>query len=68
MSNRDLRTPIAVARDKFLDVFTNETMLRNPPRGRYLRNLLEMAFVGGWAEAEEHLRAALAPRAKGRGR
>lgn len=50
---KDLRSPIAKARDEFLE---KRAALHGSPSGVYLRNRIDLAFVTGWTEGEKAAR------------
>jgi len=53
--NKDLRSPLAKARDKWLASFEGEKCCEDMPRpyGQYLINRLKLAFIAGWYACEK---------------
>jgi hypothetical protein len=49
---RDLRNPLAKARDKFFESLQGDALTVGMPGGQYLRNRLEAAFIAGWNACE----------------
>lgn len=55
-ANKDLRSPLARARDKWLASEKGKKCCEGNTQGQYLRNRLELAFIAGW-NARNNLKA-----------
>lgn len=53
-TKRDLRNPLAKARDGFFDG-EGRLLTEGITTGLFLRNRLELAFYAGWSSREENL-------------
>lgn len=63
---RDLRSPLAHARDAWLASDVGRRCAEGGTYGQYLRNRLEAAFVAGWLAKEAVLRSVVPLPKKGR--
>ena len=54
---KDLRSPLAKARDKWMDSERGRKCAEGVTNGQYLRNRLEVAFIAGWNAGEKHAKA-----------
>lgn len=48
---KDLRSPLAVSRDEWMQSIKGTRCAEGTAGGQYLRNRLEMAFIAGWNAA-----------------
>lgn len=55
---KDLRAPIALARDEYMLKGEGQKMSSGTASGEYLRNRIEAAFCAGWNAAEDFHRDA----------
>jgi hypothetical protein len=53
---KDLRSPLAKARDEYFESETGAGLCVGGATGEYLRNRLVRAFIDGWGMCERHLR------------
>jgi hypothetical protein len=58
MSDRP-KSPLAIARDKWIESDEGKRLMIGSTSGVYLKNRLEMAFIDGYGASEEHLLPAI---------
>jgi len=56
---KDMRSPLAKARDKWFDSQDGKACQEGATQGQYLRNRLEQAFIAGWEACEKKLKSTL---------